>query len=347
MILFPRNLFPKEFLNLSPAKILKGKKILIARAAKARDVLPEGLKKLGAQVDVVTAYETVSSGKKKNELEELFKENQVDVITFTSSSTVNNFVKIMGRNFSLPEGVKIACIGPVTAAAAKKAGFPVDIHQEEYTMEGLVGALIDYFQEKTGGTKKRQKQMIGISKLYCGAVEPSDVLRYNRQSGQLPSHLLQFSADKKPVVVWNMTRRCNLKCIHCYSNSADIDYPDELTTEEGKKLIDDLAAFGSPVILFSGGEPLIRKDLLELAQYATDKGMRAVISTNGTLITKEIAAKLQKIGLSYVGVSLDGLEKTHDRFPGKEGRVCRGHRRNPQLPRRGNQSRHPFYRQQT
>jgi 12,18-didecarboxysiroheme deacetylase len=161
--------------------------------------------------------------------------------------------------------------------------------------------------------------MIGISKLYCGAVEPSDVLRYNRKSGDLPSHLLQFSADKKPVVVWNMTRRCNLKCIHCYSNSADIDYPDELTTEEGKKLIDDLAAFGSPVILFSGGEPLIRKDLLELAQYATDKGMRAVISTNGTLITREIAAKLQKIGLSYVGVSLDGLEKTHDRFRGKKG----------------------------
>jgi len=161
--------------------------------------------------------------------------------------------------------------------------------------------------------------MIGISKLYCGAVEPSDVLRYNRKSGDLPSHLLQFSADKKPVVVWNMTRRCNLKCIHCYSNSADIEYPDELTTEEGKKLIDDLVAFGSPVILFSGGEPLIRKDLLELAQYATDKGMRAVISTNGTLITKEIATKLQKIGLSYVGVSLDGLAKTHDRFRGKKG----------------------------
>jgi 12,18-didecarboxysiroheme deacetylase len=150
-------------------------------------------------------------------------------------------------------------------------------------------------------------------------VEPSDVLRYNRKSGDLPSHLLQFSSDKKPVVVWNMTRRCNLKCIHCYSNSADIDYPDELTTDEGKKLIDDLAAFGSPVILFSGGEPLLRKDLLELAQYARDKGMRAVISTNGTLITKDIAAKLQKVGLSYVGVSLDGLEKTHDRFRGKKG----------------------------
>lgn len=161
--------------------------------------------------------------------------------------------------------------------------------------------------------------MIGISKLYCGAVEPSDVLRYNRHSGSLPSHLLQFSADKKPVVVWNMTRRCNLRCIHCYSNSANIDYPDELTTEEGKKLIDDLAAFGSPVILFSGGEPLMRKDLLELAKYATGKGMRAVISTNGTLITKEIAAELKKIGLSYVGVSLDGLQPTHDRFRGMKG----------------------------
>jgi 12,18-didecarboxysiroheme deacetylase len=161
--------------------------------------------------------------------------------------------------------------------------------------------------------------MIGISKLYCGAVEPSDVLRYNRYSGKLPSHLLQFSVDKKPVVVWNVTRRCNLKCIHCYSNSADVDYPDELTTDEGKKLIDDLAAFGAPVILFSGGEPLLRQDLLELAQYATSKGMRAVISTNGTLITKEIAVKLQQIGLSYIGVSLDGLEKTHDRFRGKKG----------------------------
>ena len=161
--------------------------------------------------------------------------------------------------------------------------------------------------------------MIGISKLYCGAVEPSDVLRYNRHSKSLPSHLLQFSADKKPVVVWNMTRRCNLKCIHCYSASADIDYPDELTTEEGKKLIDDLAAFGSPVILFSGGEPLMRKDLIELAKYATDKGMRAVISTNGTLITKDIAAKLKEVGLSYVGVSLDGLPKTHDRFRGAKG----------------------------
>ena len=127
---------------------LRKKKILIPRAAKARDVLPAGLKKLGAKVDVVTAYETVSSGKKKEEIEKLFNENRVDVITFTSSSTVNNFVEIMGNDFSYPPKIKIACIGPVTAAAAKKAGFSVDIHQEEYTIEGLVRALIDYFEKE-------------------------------------------------------------------------------------------------------------------------------------------------------------------------------------------------------
>ena len=132
---------------------LRGKKIFIARAAKARDVLPEGLRKSGAKVDVVTAYVTVNSGKKKTELGTLFKENQVDVITFTSSSTVDNFVKIMGRKFSLPKSVKVACIGPVTAAAAARAGLSVDIHQEEYTMEGLVQALIDYCETQISKTK--------------------------------------------------------------------------------------------------------------------------------------------------------------------------------------------------
>ncbi len=161
--------------------------------------------------------------------------------------------------------------------------------------------------------------MIGISKLYCGAVEPSDVLRYGRESGNLPAHLLQFSADKRPVVVWNITRRCNLQCVHCYSSSADRQYDGELTTAEGKKLIADMAAFGVPVILFSGGEPLLRPDLPELAQYAVNQGLRAVISTNGTLVTRETAARLQKIGLSYVGVSLDGTKTAHDRFRGRQG----------------------------
>ncbi len=161
--------------------------------------------------------------------------------------------------------------------------------------------------------------MIGISKLYCGGVEASDVLRYGAESGKLPSHLLQFSKDKRPVVVWNVTRRCNLQCIHCYSSSQNVKYGDELNTDEGKKLISDLASFGSPVLLFSGGEPLLRKDLPELVQFAVDKGMRAVISTNGTLVTKERARVFSEIGLSYVGVSIDGMKETHDLFRGVKG----------------------------
>ncbi|WP_415718410.1 12,18-didecarboxysiroheme deacetylase [Maridesulfovibrio sp.] len=161
--------------------------------------------------------------------------------------------------------------------------------------------------------------MIGISKLYCGAVETSDALRYGRESGKLPSHLLQFSKDKKPVVVWNMTRRCNLKCVHCYAQAVDPNGQDEISTAKAKEIIDDLAAFGAPVMLFSGGEPLVRQDLVELASYATSKGMRAVISTNGTLITKEKARELKDVGLSYVGISLDGTEETHDKFRGVSG----------------------------
>ena len=161
--------------------------------------------------------------------------------------------------------------------------------------------------------------MIGISKLYCGTVEPSDALRYGRMSSKLPSHLLQFSSDKRPVVVWNVTRRCNLKCVHCYAHAKNIAFDNELSTSEGKILIDDLVEFGVPVMLFSGGEPLVRKDLPELAAYAVKKGMRAVISTNGTLITPQIAQTLKDIGLSYVGISLDGMEEINDRFRGVKG----------------------------
>ncbi len=161
--------------------------------------------------------------------------------------------------------------------------------------------------------------MIGISKLYCGTVEPSDALRYERRSGDLPSHLLQFSIDKKPVVVWNITRGCNLNCVHCYARAVGISREKELSGDQAMAVIDDLAKFGSPVILFSGGEPLFRTDLIDLAEYAVNKGMRAVISTNGTLIDAQKAEDMKEIGLSYVGVSLDGMEEVNDRFRGKKG----------------------------
>ncbi|MBP5510989.1 MAG: radical SAM protein [Kiritimatiellae bacterium] len=172
--------------------------------------------------------------------------------------------------------------------------------------------------------------MIGISKLYLGTVEASDPLRYGRLSNKLPSHMLQFSKDKKPVVVWNVTSRCNLKCEHCY---AAVSGPQpELSTEQACTVLDDLAAFGCPVVLFSGGEPFARADLPELAEYAVSKGLRVVFSTNGTLITEEKAAAIKRIGASYVGISLDGREAAHDLFRRTPGaykaalraiRICR------------------------
>jgi len=161
--------------------------------------------------------------------------------------------------------------------------------------------------------------MIGISKLYCGTVEPSDALRYGRHTGRLPSHLLQFSSDKKPVVVWNATRACNLHCVHCYASALPQSDEHELSTEQGYALIEDLAAYGVPVILFSGGEPLMKADILKLARFAADRGMRAVLSTNGTLIDEQKAVQLRDAGIAYAGISIDGLEKVNDRFRGVKG----------------------------
>ena len=152
--LVPQQFIAEGILQSFAGMDLKGKNILIPRAAKARDVLPEGLKKLGAGVDVVTTYQTVNSGRKKEELAAMIYGNKVDVITFTSSSTVTNFVEIMGSDFTLPAHVNVACIGPVTAATAKKAGFQIDITREEYTMEGLVQSLIDHMKNKLPQTRK-------------------------------------------------------------------------------------------------------------------------------------------------------------------------------------------------
>ncbi len=120
--LVPKQFIAEGILQSFTAMDLKGKKILIPRAAKARDVLPEGLKKLGAVVDVVTAYQTVNSGKKKEELAALINEDKVDVITFTSSSTVTNFVEIMGRDFQIPGASRYRLHRPGNGSRRKKSG---------------------------------------------------------------------------------------------------------------------------------------------------------------------------------------------------------------------------------
>ncbi|MCQ2104851.1 MAG: putative heme d1 biosynthesis radical SAM protein NirJ1 [Fibrobacter sp.] len=158
--------------------------------------------------------------------------------------------------------------------------------------------------------------MISITKLLMDAPNYGDQLRYTPKAHEAKNGV---SEGRGPVVVWNCTKTCNLKCVHCYARSEAIKYQNELTHEEGLALIDQLAEFKVPVILFSGGEPLLRPDFFELANYAASKGIRPTISTNGTCITPEVAEKLKAMGVGYVGISLDGNEQTHDKFRGKEG----------------------------
>ena len=220
--------------------------------------------------------------------------------------------------------------------------------------------------------------MIGISKLYCQAVETSDSLRYPpapstappQPSARLPARLPDIAiaaptsdpqaarldpstawpsplflpaicrpmddptapaartalpaprhgaARTGPVVVWNCTARCNLRCVHCYSSSSDQPGRGELTTRQGIAVLEDLARCGCPVVLFSGGEPLLREDLSQLVAAATSLGLRAVLSTNGTLLNWPAALRLSRAGLTYAGVSLDGIGQVHDRFRGRDG----------------------------
>jgi len=163
--------------------------------------------------------------------------------------------------------------------------------------------------------------MINISKLYCGQVTPGDWLRYGRKgSGERAGEIVPKKAsERRPIVVWNITKACNLKCIHCYNDSGMGKTCNEVTTDEAKAVLDDLAEFGVPSVLFSGGEPLMRPDLFDLIQYAGQKGLRRVISTNGTLITADVAKGIRNSGVSYVGISLDGIGKINDKFRGVQG----------------------------
>jgi len=161
--------------------------------------------------------------------------------------------------------------------------------------------------------------MIGCTKLICGTATVAEALGVSAIGQKGPARLLAFRKDMGPLVVWNTTARCNLRCEHCYLESTDATSENELTTAEGRKLVEDVAAAKSPVLLFSGGEPLMREDVYELGAYAVQKGLRAVLSTNGTLIDETRAKRLADAGFSYVGVSLDGIEATHDRFRRKKG----------------------------
>ncbi len=122
-----------------------------------------------------------------------------------------------------------------------------------------------------------------------------------------------------PVVIWNLIRRCNLRCKHCYSTSLDIDFKDELTTEQIKATIDDLKVAQVPVLILSGGEPLLRPDIYEITAYAKAKGFYVALSTNGTLIDESNIEQIKAADYQYVGISIDGLEEFHDEFRRQKG----------------------------
>ena len=156
--------------------------------------------------------------------------------------------------------------------------------------------------------------MISFSRLLCDIVGPGDYLRYGSAV-----NAERHDVAPRPVVVWNSTRACNLNCIHCYASAASAPSAGEMTTDEGKAFIRDIAAFQAPVLMFSGGEPLLRPDFFYLAELAADLGLRLVLSTNGTLIDHAVATRLKQIGFSEIGISLDGMEEMNDRFRGHKG----------------------------
>ena len=156
--------------------------------------------------------------------------------------------------------------------------------------------------------------MINLTKLWTGAAQPADGLRYG--TGHKAMH---SATTRKPITVWNITRTCNLRCVHCYSDSQAMGYPGELTWEQMESVVSDLAAYQVPSLLLSGGEPLVHPRFFDLVEKASSSGLKLTISTNGTLITPEKAALLKKANVAYVGISLDGIGKIHDEFRRKEG----------------------------
>ena len=149
-----------------------------------------------------------------------------------------------------------------------------------------------------------------------------------------PTPVVERRQPPGPVVIWNLIRRCNLTCKHCYSISADIDFKGELSTDEVCTVMDDLKAFGVPVLILSGGEPLLRPDIFELSRRAKDMGFYVGLSSNGTLIDADNINDIAAVGYDYVGISIDGIKQTHDLFRRKQGafdasmdgiRLCREH----------------------
>ena len=160
-----------------------------------------------------------------------------------------------------------------------------------------------------------------ITQCLHGRGTVSEVMKHRHGNGAVPSRYLAFSGMHRPVVFWNLTNKCNLSCTHCYSTSGPQNLTSgELTTAEARTFIDDMASAKIPLVIFTGGEPLVRPDIWELAEHCREKGIKTALSTNGTLITGDVAQKIKHSGIEYAGISLDGATAaTHDRFRNSPG----------------------------
>ncbi len=165
----------------------------------------------------------------------------------------------------------------------------------------------------------------------AGGKASSDGMGGARADGRSPH---TGGQRRGPVVIWNLIRRCNLLCKHCYALSGNVDFPNELSFEEVCTVMDDLAAYGVPVLILSGGEPLLRPDIFDISRRAKAMGFYVGLSTNGVLISEPVMEDLVAVGYDYVGISLDGIGAVHDAFRGMKGafekslnalRLCRDH----------------------
>lgn len=168
--------------------------------------------------------------------------------------------------------------------------------------------------------------MINFTRLWTGDMQPADHLRYGhgqghgRAAGGAAEGCTPTSSRvRKPIVVWNITRTCNLRCIHCYSDSTASQFEGELNWDQCQAVMDDLADYQANALLLSGGEPLVHPRFFDILEYATKKGLKVTISTNGTRIDPATAQRIKDLDVAYVGISLDGIGEVHDKFRGKVG----------------------------
>ena len=143
----------------------------------------------------------------------------------------------------------------------------------------------------------------------------NDELRVKNDDSRTTNHPSRVSGHELRMVAWELTRSCNLACSHCRASSERGPYLGELTTEECRRVMDEIASLSKPIIIMTGGEPLLRHDIFDLARYGSDKGFRMVMATNGTLMTKETVHQMKASGIQRISVSLDGPDaETHDAF---------------------------------